>query len=95
MQFNYETKVWIKIVKDFEELSFEEELVKVTNIKIKDLILFIDTKKKLHNANTEIYNNMLILSFEKNIINLEIISPQIKWKDIYVYKKIYEFYERM
>tara|TARA_R100000426_G_C4730568_1_gene75658 strand:- start:132 stop:419 length:288 start_codon:yes stop_codon:yes gene_type:complete len=95
MQFDYETKVLIKIVKDFETLSFKEEFAKEINIKIKDLILFIDTKKKLHNASTEIYDNMLILSFEKNIINLEIISPQIKWKDIYIYKKIYDFYERM
>ena len=95
MQFDYETKVLIKIVKDFETLSFKEAFAKEINIKIKDLILFIDTKKKLHNASTEIYDNMLILSFEKNIINLEIISPQIKWKDIYIYKKIYDFYERM
>lgn len=95
MQFDYETKVLIKIVKDFETLSFKEEFAKEINIKIKDLILLIDTKKKLHNASTEIYDNMLILSFEKNIINLEIISPQIKWKDIYIYKKIYDFYERM
>ena len=95
MKLDYETKIKIRVITDFVDVSLNSKAVEETIVKVKEVISFIDFVMSTYDTNIELCNKSLTLSFDKSLISLVIISPNINWKNIYIFKNVYEFYEKI
>lgn len=95
MKINHETKLDISIVTDFVTHSLESEVILKKRVKIKDILKFIDTLEETENVKTSIYENSFTASFYESIICVNILNSKISWEDIFSYKNIYNYYERI
>ena len=95
MKINHETKLLLSIITDFNSTSLEKELIYESKIKVVEIIDFLDQLEKSDRVSTSVYENSFTVSFEKNIVCVNILHPTISWDDIITYKNIYNYYERM
>lgn len=95
MKINHETKIEISIVTDFISQSLENQIIIKKFVKINDVLNFIDALEKESNIKTSVYKNSFLASFCESIISIEILNSLISWNDIFSYKNVYSYYERM
>jgi len=94
MKINHETNLKISIVTDLKSVSLEQEIINEACVKAKEIISFIDQIEKTQEVKTLFYENSFTVCFNESIICLNILNPLVSWKDIIMYKDMYNYYER-
>jgi len=95
MKINHETKIEISVATDFNKSSLEQEVFFKENLKVKEIINFIDQIEDDKDLKISIYEKSFVAILDESIFCVSILNPFINWEDIITYKNIYSYYERM
>ena len=95
MKINHETNIEISVATDFNKSSLEQEIFFKENIKVKEIIEFIDQIEESNDLKISIYKKSFIATLDKSIFCINILNQHISWEDIVTYKNVYKYYERM
>ena len=95
MKINHETKVEISFASDFNKSCLDQEIFYEENIKVKDIIDFIEQIERSNDLKTSIYEKSFVTILDESIFCVSILNPHISWEDIITYKNMYSYYERM